>query len=107
MSLIGNWSTEDSSGVASIGHTEGMARSEGNPQSEWDGHAQWWQREFTDGVDPEYTEQIIPIVMKYLAGRERVLDVGSGEGQIARALAQVRCRSRRARSDDGADSHGT
>ena len=51
-----------------------MAHSEGNPQSEWDGHAQWWQREFTDGVDPEYTEQIIPIVMKYLAGRERVLD---------------------------------
>ena len=56
--------------------------------TEWDGHAQWWQREFTDGADPEYTEQIIPIVMKYLAGRERVLDVGSGEGQIARALAQ-------------------
>ena len=65
-----------------------MAHSDGNPQSEWDGHAQWWQREFTDGVDPEYTEQIIPIVMKYLAGRERVLDIGSGEGQIARALAQ-------------------
>ena len=23
----------------------------------------WWQREFTDGVDPEYTEQIIPLVV--------------------------------------------
>ena len=88
MSPIGNWSTEDSSGIASIGHTGGMAHSDGNPLSEWDRHAQWWQRDFTDGVDPEYTEQIIPIVMQYLAGRERVLDIGSGEGQIARALAQ-------------------
>ena len=56
-------------------------------RSEWDGNAEWWQREFTDGVDPEYTEQIIPIVLQDLAGRERVLDIGTGEGQIARALA--------------------
>jgi ubiquinone/menaquinone biosynthesis C-methylase UbiE len=53
--------------------------------------AGWWQREFTDGVDPEYTEQIIPIVMNQL-GRDRIgpsariLDVGTGEGQVARAL---------------------
>ena len=66
----------------------GLGQTGAMGQSEWDGHAQWWQREFTNGVDPEYTEQIIPIVMKYLAGRERVLDIGSGEGQIARALAQ-------------------
>lgn len=26
----------------------------------WEAHADWWQREFTDGADPEYTEQIIP-----------------------------------------------
>ena len=26
----------------------------------WEDHAQWWQDEFTDGVDPEYTEQILP-----------------------------------------------
>lgn len=53
----------------------------------WDDHADWWQREFTDGVDPEYVEQIIPLAVEYLAGRSRVLDVGTGEGQIARALA--------------------
>ncbi|MCY4495004.1 MAG: methyltransferase domain-containing protein [Acidimicrobiaceae bacterium] len=58
-------------------------------QTEWEGHARWWQEKFTDGVDPEYTEQIIPIVMEHLAGRERVLDIGTGEGQIARALAQA------------------
>jgi len=48
--------------------------------------AGWWQREFTDGVDPEYTEQIIPIIVSELAGAGRVLDVGTGEGQVARSL---------------------
>jgi len=48
--------------------------------------AGWWQREFTDGVDPEYTEQIIPIIVSQLADRGRILDVGTGEGQVARAL---------------------
>ena len=27
----------------------------------WEAHARWWQDEFTDGVDPEYTEQILPL----------------------------------------------
>ncbi|GJM38228.1 MAG: methyltransferase [Acidimicrobiales bacterium] len=53
----------------------------------WDEHADWWQREFTDGVDPEYVEQIIPLAREHLRGRTRVLDIGTGEGQIARALA--------------------
>ncbi len=56
-------------------------------QSEWDGHAEWWQRNFTDGADTEYTEQIIPIVTQHIAGRGRLLDIGAGEGQVARALA--------------------
>ena len=46
----------------------------------------WWQREFTDGVDPEYTEQILPLIVEGLAGCERIVDVGTGEGQAARAL---------------------
>jgi SAM-dependent methyltransferase len=53
----------------------------------WDDHADWWQREFTDGIDPEYVEQIIPLALKYLGKRRDVLDVGAGEGQIARAAA--------------------
>jgi SAM-dependent methyltransferase len=55
----------------------------------WDEHADWWQREFTDGVDPEYVEQIIPLALVHLVGYRRVLDVGTGEGQIARALASA------------------
>ena len=27
----------------------------------WDEHAQWWIDGFTDGADPEYVEQIIPL----------------------------------------------
>ena len=48
--------------------------------------AAWWQREFTDGVDPEYTEQILPIVADALGDRGLVIDVGTGEGQVARHL---------------------
>lgn len=57
------------------------------PEPDWDDHADWWQREFTAGVDPEYVEQIVPLVLDRLDGAHRVLDVGTGEGQIARALA--------------------
>lgn len=53
----------------------------------WEAHADWWQREFTDGADPEYTEQIIPLVLEWTDGFERVLEVGTGEGQVARAVA--------------------
>lgn len=46
----------------------------------------WWQREFTDGVDPEYNDQILPLIAEALDGYDRVLDVGTGEGQVARML---------------------
>jgi SAM-dependent methyltransferase len=46
----------------------------------------WWQREFTGGVDPEYTEQILPLVAAGLGGARLVLDIGAGEGQVARWL---------------------
>lgn len=52
----------------------------------WRQSAEWWQREFTDGVDPEYTEQILPIITSSLSEPGFVLDVGTGEGQVARAL---------------------
>jgi len=58
----------------------------------WESHAGWWQREFTEGADPEYTDQIIPLVLDRLAGHDRVLDIGTGEGQIARRLAAAGCR---------------
>jgi SAM-dependent methyltransferase len=54
----------------------------------WDEHAQWWIDGFTNGADPEYEEQIIPLALEELVGRHFVLDVGCGDGQIARALAR-------------------
>lgn len=55
----------------------------------WEAHAEWWQREFTDGVDPEYTEQILPLIAQHLPRGGRLLDVGCGEGQVARLAAEL------------------
>jgi SAM-dependent methyltransferase len=61
-------------------------RIEVEPRDEWEAHAAWWQRCFTDGADPEYEEQILPTIEEWLAGRTRVVDIGTGEGQVARRL---------------------
>jgi len=55
----------------------------------WEEHAGWWQDGFTGGADPEYEEQIVPLAREHLAGARRVLDVGCGEGQIARELPRA------------------
>ena len=54
----------------------------------WETHAQWWQQGFSEGADPEYEEQILPLARQHLAGATRLLDVGTGEGQIARLAEQ-------------------
>jgi SAM-dependent methyltransferase len=56
---------------------------------QWESHAAWWIEGYTDGADPEYDEQIVPLAAGELAGARRVLDVGCGEGQIARTAAAL------------------
>lgn len=56
-------------------------------RDEWERHANWWQDEFTDGADAEYEEQILPLAADLMAETSRVLDIGTGEGQIARLLS--------------------
>jgi SAM-dependent methyltransferase len=58
-----------------------------NEDDLWEENAVWWQEGFTAGADPEYEEQIIPLAVEWVGGYDRVLDVGCGEGQIARRLA--------------------
>jgi SAM-dependent methyltransferase len=55
----------------------------------WEQHAAWWQGTFTGGADPEYEDQILPLVARHLEGAHRVLDIGCGEGQVARHIAQM------------------
>jgi SAM-dependent methyltransferase len=63
---------------------EDLQRSQDGLAEVWERHAGWWQREFTNGADVEYVEQILPLAADHLAGADRVLDLGCGEGQIAR-----------------------
>jgi SAM-dependent methyltransferase len=60
-------------------------------QQLWEVNAGWWQECFTEGADPEYNEQIIPLLRQLLseAGPARVLDIGCGEGQLSRESARL------------------
>jgi SAM-dependent methyltransferase len=53
----------------------------------WERHAGWWQAAFTAGADAEYVEQIVPLAAQHLVGAADVLDVGTGEGQLARVAS--------------------
>jgi SAM-dependent methyltransferase len=55
----------------------------------WEQNAAWWQEGFTNGADPEYSEQILPLIAGHLAGAKQVLDIGCGEGQVGRMAAGV------------------
>lgn len=52
----------------------------------WEQVAGWWQEHFTEGADPEYEEQILPLAVQAVTAARRVLEVGTGEGQVARRL---------------------
>ena len=56
-------------------------------EEQWERHARWWQREFSAGADSEYEDQILPLVARHVQGSRRVLDIGCGEGQVARRVA--------------------
>ncbi len=55
----------------------------------WEEVASWWQEGFSDGADAEYEEQILPLISTHLTGTSAVLDIGCGEGQVARLAAKL------------------
>ncbi len=58
-------------------------------QQLWEVNSAWWQESFTEGADPEYREQIVPLLVELLsaAAPATVLDIGCGEGQLSRVAA--------------------
>lgn len=58
----------------------------GSVTPSWDELAPWWSATFTHGADLEYEYQILPVAVGHLSGRRRILDLGAGEGQLARRL---------------------
>jgi SAM-dependent methyltransferase len=57
--------------------------------TDWDSLASWWLETFSNGADIEYELQILPMAASEMSGARRVLDVGTGEGQLARRLART------------------
>src|SRR3954463_15111568 len=53
----------------------------------WEQNSTWWQSEYSAGADLEYDDQVLPLVGRHLDHRARVLDIGCGEGQVARYLS--------------------
>ena len=76
------------SGASGAEGEDGLGLAENEAAGLWEAHADWWQSEFTEGADPEYVEQILPLALQLLDGYETILDLGCGEGQIARLLAE-------------------
>lgn len=64
-----------------------MEGAHGQSDGPWETHARWWQDSFTEGADPEYEEQILPLAAEEMRGCRCVLDLGCGEGQVARRIA--------------------
>ncbi|SVA97803.1 uncharacterized protein METZ01_LOCUS150657 [marine metagenome] len=58
-------------------------------ENPWDLNAEWWQNSFTNGANAEYSEQLLPLVVELMNGFHKVLEIGTGEGQIIRALSEV------------------
>jgi ubiquinone/menaquinone biosynthesis C-methylase UbiE len=57
--------------------------------SVWESRAQWWKETFADGTDPEYAQQIVPRVIECVRSADHVIDIGAGEGQLARAATSA------------------
>lgn len=66
---------------------DGTVTSAPSAGQEWESHAAWWQENFTEGADPEYVEQILPLVDSWIPKEGLLIDIGCGEGQISRLAA--------------------
>src|SRR3546814_18700582 len=55
----------------------------------WEAHAGWWQAGFTDGADPEYGAQILPLSAEPIVRHRGVIAVCPGGGRARRLAAHL------------------
>ena len=60
----------------------------------WERHADWWQESFTNGADPEYEEQILPLaaVIERAAQSPRIQRRAEREVSLEAQVALLRHR---------------
>ena len=76
----------------------------------WEQHAAWWQHTFTGGADPEYEDQILPLVARHLDGARpcstsaaaRDRSRGTSPGRVPRCSASIPRPAKCARPAGGA-----
>ena len=60
----------------------------GNRRTLWDLNSQWWTNEYTARGDSDYRDVILPILKETLRGKQKILDIGGGEGRVSRHLVE-------------------
>ena len=58
-------------------------------ENPWNTNAEWWQENFSNGKNKEYSNQLLPLIVELMNGCKKIIDIGAGEGQTLRALNSI------------------
>ena len=47
-------------------------------ENPWNTNAEWWQENFSNGKNKEYSEQLLPLIVELMNGCKKIIDIGAG-----------------------------